>query len=233
MKPRRALPKSDRPADESSGLDLLWSPWRMAYIRTSARETKGAAGAAGRRPARGAAAKARGAARAAESECLFCRVRAAGEDRSDLVLARRPGALLMLNRYPYNPAHLMVAVARHAASFTDLDRGERDDLLDLTALAERALAAEYRPDGVNYGANVGRVAGAGFPGHLHLHLVPRWNGDTNFMPTLAHTKVLPESLDQTWTRLRRALRGASVSGTARHASGVPARAKVRSPRGSR
>ena len=159
------------------GLDRLWAPWRMAYIR-----------------------------RAAEpAGCLFCRVARARADRRDLVLARRPGALLMLNRYPYNPAHLMVAVKRHAAQFHELTTGERTDLLDLTALAERALAAEYAPQGVNYGLNVGRVAGAGFPGHLHLHLVPRWDGDTNFMPVVAETRVLPESLARTWQRLRAAL----------------------------
>jgi len=92
-------------------------------------------------------------------------------------------------------------------------------MVGLTALAERALEAEYRPHGVNYGANVGRVAGAGFPGHLHLHLVPRWNGDTNFMPLVGGTKVLPESLGRTWTRLRRALGviegGSRVVGRAR------------------
>lgn len=158
-------------------LDRLWAPWRMAYIR-----------------------------RAAEpAGCLFCRVGRARADRRDLVLARRPGALLMLNRFPYNPAHLMVAVKRHAAQFHELTTEERADLLDLTALAERALAAEYAPHGVNYGLNVGRVAGAGFPGHLHLHLVPRWDGDTNFMPVVAETRVLPESLDRTWQRLRAAL----------------------------
>src|SRR6185436_15597882 len=107
-----------------------------------------------------------------------------------------------LNRFPYNPAHLMVAVRRHAPRFESLDAAERDDVLDLVALAERALAREYRPHGINYGANVGRVAGAGFPGHLHLHLVPRWGGDTNFMPVVGETKVLPESLDRTWSRLR-------------------------------
>ena len=121
----------------------------------------------------------------------------------------------MLNRFPYNPAHLMVVVGRHVARFGDLEAEERADLIDLTALAEAALAAEYRPDGVNYGANVGRVAGAGFPGHLHLHLVPRWNGDTNFMPTLAATKVRPDSLTRTWTRLRRALRDGGAGRRAR------------------
>jgi ATP adenylyltransferase len=137
--------------------------------------------------------------------CLFCRVAAGRSDARDLVLARREQAVLLLNRYPYNPAHVMVAVRRHAARFTDLGEAERADLLDLTALAERALAAEYQPHGVNYGLNVGRVAGAGFPGHLHLHLVPRWDGDTNFMPTVAETRVLPESLAQTWRRLRAAI----------------------------
>ena len=80
------------------------------------------------------------------------------------------------------------------------------DLLELTALAERALRAEYRPHGMNFGANVGRVAGAGFPGHLHLHVVPRWDGDTNFMAAVGETRVVPEALDRTWARLRRAIR---------------------------
>jgi ATP adenylyltransferase len=166
------------------GLDRLWAPWRMAYIRR-APEPAG---------------------------CLFCRVGRVRADRRDLVLARRPGALLMLNRYPYNPAHLMVAVKRHAAQFHELTPEERMDLLDLAGLAERALAAEYAPHGVNYGLNVGRVAGAGFPGHLHLHLVPRWDGDTNFMPVVAETRVLPESLDRTWQRLRAALATLSAAG---------------------
>lgn len=163
----------------------LWAPWRMRYV--------GAAHATGR--------------------CLFCTVRRSSSDRAHLVLARRPGALLMLNRYPYTPAHLMVAVTRHVARFADLSAEERQDLLDLTALAELALAAEYRPHGVNYGLNSGRVAGAGFPGHLHMHLVARWDGDTNFMTTVAGTRVLPESLSRTWTRMRRALKAVvAVSG---------------------
>jgi ATP adenylyltransferase len=170
-----------------AGLDRLWAPWRMGYINKASKP----------------------------EGCLFCRVGGARADKRDLVLARSPHALLMLNRFPYNPAHLMVAVRRHAAQFHELDAAERTELLELTALAERALAAEYRPHGVNYGLNVGRVAGAGFPGHLHLHLVPRWDGDTNFMPTVAETRVLPESLAQTWQRLRGAIERLPAAGAGR------------------
>jgi ATP adenylyltransferase len=163
-------------------MDHLWAPWRMRFIRSH----KNVPG------------------------CLFCRVFAAKADRRDLVLVRRPHALLMLNRYPYNPAHLMVAVGRHTGKISALSAAEHTDIQELLALAERALLAEYRPHGINVGANLGRVAGAGFPGHLHYHLVPRWNGDTNFMPVIGATRVLPESLAETWTRLRRAL--AALSG---------------------
>ena len=159
-------------------IDRLWAPWRMEYVRKASKP----------------------------AGCLFCRVRRVRADRADLVLARTPHAMLMLNRFPYNPAHLMVAVGRHVAQFRDLSPAEREALISLTALAERALEAEYRPHGMNYGANVGAGAGAGFPGHLHLHLVPRWNGDTNFMPVIGETKVLPESLGRTWSRLRAAIR---------------------------
>ena len=158
-------------------LERLWSPWRMEYIRKAS----------------------------APAGCLFCRVARGRRDRADLVLARSRHGLLMLNRYPYNPAHLMVAVRRHVADFRSLSEAEGSDLLALTALAEAALEREYRPHGFNVGSNLGRVAGAGFPGHLHLHVVPRWNGDVNFMPTIANTRVLPESLARTWARLRRAI----------------------------
>ena len=200
----------------STELRRLWAPWRMTYIQ----------GAEAAAPARGRTPRERrgGAPRKASvtADCLFCRIRARRSDRSDLVLARRPHAFLMLNRFPYNPAHVMVAVTRHAARFAELALEEQRDLIELTALAERALEAEYRPHGVNYGANVGRIAGAGYPGHLHLHLVPRWNGDTNFMPTIAETKVLPESLSRTWARLRKAV-GLLEAGAARSAR--PARSR--------
>ncbi len=191
----------------SDGLGRLWAPWRMTYIHSATAEKPKRAAA---RKTKAPAASKRGSQphdHDEDGECLFCRVATSRTDRADLVLARRPHAFLMLNRYPYNPAHLMVAVQRHAARFADLGDAERRDLLDLTALAERALEAEYRPHGINAGVNLGRVAGAGFPGHLHMHLVPRWNGDTNVMTVIAGTRVLPESLAATWQRLRRALRG--------------------------
>lgn len=164
-------------AGPGRGLERLWAPWRMAWIANAE----------------------------ASEGCLFCRVGGANADRRDLVLVRSPHALLMLNRFPYTSAHLMVAVRRHAAQFRDLSVEERLEVTELTALAERALERAVAPHGVNYGLNVGRVAGAGFPGHLHLHLVPRWNGDTNFMTSVAEARVLPESLTSTWTRLRRAI----------------------------
>ena len=161
-----------------TGPARLWAPWRMTYL-----------------------------ARAHEPDgCLFCRVARSRSDARDLVLARRENALLMLNRFPYASGHLMVAPLRHHGSFAGLSAEERDDLFALTEAGERALALAYRPHGLNVGANLGRVAGAGFPGHLHLHLVPRWDGDTNFMPVVAGTKVLPEALGDTWRRLRTALR---------------------------
>jgi ATP adenylyltransferase len=170
--------------------ETLWAPWRMAYIRKMEAAERRAA-ARGGVPPKG---------------CLFCRARAAASDRANLIVARHGRAFLMLNRFPYNPAHVMVAVARHAGRFADLGAAEREDLMHLIAVAERALALEYRPHGVNVGANLGRVAGAGVLGHLHVHLVPRWNGDTNFMPTIGETKVLPESLARTWSRMRAAVR---------------------------
>jgi ATP adenylyltransferase len=166
------------PAGARGALERLWAPWRIAYIGRVHEPT----------------------------ECLFCRVARARTDRALLVLARRPHAFLMLNRYPYTGGHLMVAVNEHRARFARLTAEERADLLELVGLAERALETEYHPHGMNFGVNVGRVAGAGFPGHLHMHVVPRWDGDTNFMATVGETRVLPESLARTWIRLRRAIR---------------------------
>ena len=170
-------------------MDHLWAPWRLSYIANPKPPT-------------------------ADDACFICRGLGEDDDRRHLVLHRGPHALLMLNRFPYNPAHLMAATTRHVASLAGLTPAEREGLLAAVILAEKAIAAEYGPHGTNLGANLGRVAGAGFPGHLHIHVVPRWNGDTNFMPVVAETRVLPESLARTWSRLRGAISKAGAGARA-------------------
>ena len=155
-------------------MDLLWAPWRLASVS-----------GAGQPPG-----------------CLFCSVLVDADDARHGILLRAPSALLMLNAFPYAPGHLMTATARHVGSPEDLDAAESLDLWRLTQQALVALRAEYRPDGFNLGANVGRAAGAGVDGHLHLHIVPRWAGDTNFMPVVGAVKVMPETLEETFRRLR-------------------------------
>lgn len=142
------------------------------------------------------------AAREEGEGCIFCELPTRGDDERAFVLAREGEAFAMLNAFPYNPGHLMVAPLRHVG---ELDALADDELLDCQRLLRRAVAAlreEMSPDGFNVGMNLGRVAGAGVPGHLHWHAVPRWNGDTNFMPVVGATRVLPESLDATYAKLR-------------------------------
>jgi ATP adenylyltransferase len=156
-------------------VERLWSPWRMKYIEQSHDEDEG---------------------------CLFCELAAKGDDETTMILAREGLALALMNAFPYNPGHLMVAPFRHVG---ELDQLEPDELADADRLLQRAVVAlreEMSPDGFNIGMNLGRVAGAGVPGHLHWHVVPRWNGDTNFMPVIGETRVLPESLEDTYTKLR-------------------------------
>jgi ATP adenylyltransferase len=145
--------------------EQLWAPWRLEYIGTTD-EQKG---------------------------CVFCRA-AAGPDEDTLVVRRGERAFVLLNKYPYASGHLMVAPFRHVAEFGEL---EDDEALEVHRLAEQglgALAVTYQPQGFNLGWNLGRIAGAGVVDHVHLHVVPRWAGDTNFMPVLADVKVLPEHL---------------------------------------
>ena len=141
-----------------------------------------------------------------EPGCLFCRVLAEpARDIENLVLWRDPAALVMLNRFPYNSGHLMVAPVRHTGDFPGL---EPDELAGLSATLQHAvglLQGVMAPDGFNIGANLGRTAGAGIPDHVHFHAVPRWNGDTNFMPVLSDTKVINEHLTATAEKLRAAL----------------------------
>ena len=163
-------------------MDRLWAGWRMEYVAPK------------KRPGR----KAKGG-------CLFCQVAARKPAGGNLVLATTPLTLVMLNLYPYNVGHVMVAPRRHLATPAGLNAEEAADVNVWLGRVVEALRREYRPHGFNLGANLGRVSGAGVPGHLHWHVVPRWNGDTNFMPVLAETKVLPEAIDSTYRRLRKAL----------------------------
>jgi len=162
-------------------VDVLWAGWRMAYIKK--------AGAEG----------------ASKQPCLFCATARLKPGRRNLILAKTPRVLAMLNLYPYNVGHIMIATRRHTASFSELTTEESLELTEWLGRVEIALRREYKPHGFNIGLNLGRVAGAGVLGHLHWHVVPRWNGDTNFMPTTAGTKVLPESLDRTYARVSKAL----------------------------
>jgi ATP adenylyltransferase len=135
-------------------------------------------------------------------ECIFCELLQAGDDEKSLILSRAGAAFALLNAFPYNPGHLMVATVRHVGEFEELTDDEMLDAGRLQQRAVRALREERSPHGYNIGMNLGRVAGAGVPGHLHWHVVPRWNGDTNFMPVTGHTRVLPESLDDTYKKLK-------------------------------
>jgi ATP adenylyltransferase len=134
--------------------------------------------------------------------CVFCNARDRGDDRRSYLLARGDHAFLILNTFPYASGHLMAVVNRHVGALVDAQAAELSDMMRLVQRAVTALAAEYRPDGFNVGLNQGRAAGAGIEDHLHIHVVPRWSGDANFVTVLADTRVLPETLDTTWERLR-------------------------------
>lgn len=149
---------------------------------------------------------------APEAGCLFCRVRGAGpaEDRANLVVWRGERCTVMLNKFPYNSGHLMVAPVAHVGSPADLGPEDGLALHEGVRLALLALAAAMSPEGFNVGANIGRVAGAGIPDHVHHHVVPRWGGDTNFMPVLAETKVVNEHLERTWEKVAEAFRSVTA-----------------------
>lgn len=154
-------------------MNVLWAPWRMVYV-------------SGAQPVSG---------------CLFCTALSAHDDSRHGILTRSGRAFLILNAYPYSSGHLMAVTSRHVASPEELDDEEHLDLMRVTCQGLAALRAAYRPDGFNLGMNIGQAAGAGVEGHLHLHIVPRWTGDTNFMPVVGSVKVIPESLEETFHRL--------------------------------
>jgi ATP adenylyltransferase len=137
--------------------------------------------------------------------CVFCSALSLGDDRRALVLRRGTHAFLILNAYPYASGHLMAVPTRHVGTLEEAQPEELSECMLLVRLAVTALKATYRPDGFNVGLNQGRVAGAGVVGHVHIHVVPRWAGDVNFMPVIGDTKVLPETLDTSFERLSAAL----------------------------
>ena len=152
----------------------LWAPWRMKFVEKH------------------------------EKGCVFCNIHAQNNDIENLVVFRGKTAFVILNRYPYTSGHLMVVANVHQASFEDLDPGVRSEMMELATKGIRALRSVYKPDAFNLGANIGEAAGAGIAGHVHLHVVPRWSGDTNFMSLLAETRVLPEELKETFRRVQTA-----------------------------
>ena len=138
----------------------------------------------------------------ADDGCIFCDLPLEGDDAKVFILARAEHAFVLLNSFPYNPGHLMVAPFPHTGDYGGLSPEEHADVDRLISVSIDALQGEMEPHGYNLGMNLGRVAGAGIPDHLHWHVVPRWNGDTNFMPVIGQTRVLPELLEETYGKLR-------------------------------
>ncbi len=157
----------------------LWAAWRMKYVTKADQETG----------------------------CIFCNKLALPDDAGNLVIARGESAFVILNKYPYTSGHLMVAPLAHQPSLEDLDAATRAEMMELVAQAITILRQVYQPQGFNVGINIGEVAGAGVPGHVHIHIVPRWGGDTNFMSTVGEVRVLPEALEKTYERIAAAYRG--------------------------
>jgi ATP adenylyltransferase len=155
-------------------VERLWAPWRLQYVSKSGE---------------------------APGSCVFCDAQRPGEAAALVVYEGRL-AFVILNLFPYNTGHLMVVPRRHVAGLALATAAERGEMMELTCLAERVVTEAYAPHGINVGMNLGRPAGAGIVDHMHVHLVPRWNGDTNFMTTVGEVRVLPEDLEQTAQRLR-------------------------------
>ncbi len=143
----------------------------------------------------------------APAGCIFCTAPAAGDDRGQLVLHRGRHGYLILNAYPYASGHLLAVVYRHIASLVEATSEELTDLMTLVTTATTLLEREYRAEGFNVGLNQGQIAGAGIADHLHMHVVPRWSGDANFVAVVGETRVIPEALDVTYDRLKGRLRG--------------------------
>jgi ATP adenylyltransferase len=158
-------------------MEHLWSPWRLAYVTGAVGSDK-------------------------NDRCIFCEAAREDAGADDFIIVRGRGVYVLLNRYPYNNGHLMIVPNRHVPTLAKTTSDERAEVMRLMRHAEMALTEAYSPQGINTGINLGRPAGAGIVDHLHVHMLPRWNGDTSFMSVIGNTRVLPEELGQTAARLR-------------------------------
>jgi len=163
-------------------MDRLWTPWRYRYV--SSAKPGGTASAGG---------------------CIFCEKAASSDDRGNYVVLRAERNFAILNLYPYTSGHLMIAPYEHIARLGESSQETLQEMMRLTVRAEKAMHDLYRPDGLNIGMNIGESAGAGVAGHIHMHVLPRWTGDGSFMTTVSETRVLPETLETTYERLKTAL----------------------------
>jgi ATP adenylyltransferase len=161
-------------------MDYLWTPWRYQYVTT-------AGGPGG---------------------CVFCSAWKANDDQATLIVHRAEYNFVILNRYPYTSGHIMIVPYVHVATLEELANEALVEMMVLARECERHLRAVYRPEGLNLGINIGKSAGAGIAEHLHMHALPRWTGDTNFMTAVGETRILPEELEVTWSRMRAAFGGA-------------------------
>lgn len=157
----------------------LWAPWRLDYVKNAEQQP----------------------------DCVFCVKPAETTDEENLILFRGEHCFVILNLFPYTTGHLMIAPYQHTADLAALSESERLEIWALADRAIRALKQVYSPHGFNIGMNLGRAAGAGIPDHMHLHIVPRWGGDTNFIPVLTGVRVIPESLEDTYRKMREAFDG--------------------------
>lgn len=155
--------------------ERIWAPWRLAYVKDASKD--------------------------AEQECIFCAKPAAGDDRANLIVHRGERCFVILNLFPYTNGHLMIAPYEHVGALQELPPETTAEMMALAQRAIGVLEERYAPHGFNVGFNQGRVAGAGVEHHIHMHVVPRWGGDTNFMPVLADTRVMPQTLEQTYEAL--------------------------------
>jgi ATP adenylyltransferase len=158
-------------------VDYLWSPWRYRYLTEP---------------------------RSSTETCIFCAMAAEHRDEENLIVFRGNVNFVVLNRFPYTSGHLMIVPYAHAPLLTEISAEAAAEMMQLTRAAETHLRAIYHPDGLNFGMNIGESAGAGIAGHLHMHALPRWRGDANFMTTVSETRVLPEELPVTWRKLKEA-----------------------------